>query len=137
MDDYIQHYGILGMHWGIRRSPEELGYTRKPSRRYRKQAKKEYKTAVKNRSLLSNKSLSDRINRVENENRLKRSTKENISPVKKEVDDFLKVNGKKVLGTVFVGASLYAAKKFVTKKFGKEAGEFVSRGKVPEANKKK
>lgn len=25
-DDYIEHHGILGMHWGIRRTPEQLGH---------------------------------------------------------------------------------------------------------------
>lgn len=31
MDDYIAHHGIKGMHWGIRRTPEQLGH--KPSRK--------------------------------------------------------------------------------------------------------
>ena len=25
-EDFIEHYGILGMHWGIRRTPEQLGH---------------------------------------------------------------------------------------------------------------
>lgn len=32
---YLMHHGIKGMHWGVRRSPEELGY-----RAYQKTAKK-------------------------------------------------------------------------------------------------
>lgn len=27
MDDYIAHYGIKGMRWGVRRTPEQLGHT--------------------------------------------------------------------------------------------------------------
>ena len=25
-DDYLEHHGIKGMHWGIRRTPEQLGH---------------------------------------------------------------------------------------------------------------
>ncbi len=37
MCDYIQHHGILGMRWGIRRTPEQLGHI---SRQDKKWAKK-------------------------------------------------------------------------------------------------
>lgn len=28
VDNYLEHFGIKGMHWGIRRTPEELGHKR-------------------------------------------------------------------------------------------------------------
>lgn len=150
MDDknYISHHGILGMRWGVRRTPEQLGYSskskskkisskeKKPSIGRQKRAlkrenryyKKISKLESKYRSGLSDSDLQDRINRIENEKRLKRVTKENYNPGRKAVQDFLGSNGKKILGTIVVGASLYAAKTFVSKKFGQEAGEFISYG---------
>lgn len=29
-DDYLMHYGIKGMHWGVRRTPEQLGHLKIP-----------------------------------------------------------------------------------------------------------
>lgn len=37
--DYLVHYGIKGMKWGIRRTPEQLGHLRNPKRAARKDAK--------------------------------------------------------------------------------------------------
>lgn len=36
MENYLVHHGIKGMHWGVRRSPEELGH-----RQLKKMAKKD------------------------------------------------------------------------------------------------
>ncbi len=39
IEDYLVHYGIKGMKWGVRRTPEQLGHLRNPERAARKDAK--------------------------------------------------------------------------------------------------
>lgn len=50
----LEHYGVKGMHWGVRRTPEQLGYKRKPKKKktrllakMRKSAKKKKQKAEK------------------------------------------------------------------------------------------
>ena len=41
--DFLMHYGIKGMHWGVRRTPEQLGHTKSPESLSSKMKKLKYK----------------------------------------------------------------------------------------------
>lgn len=101
-DDYLEHHGIKGMHWGIRRTPEQLGHRVSKARerfleysekaqtageagkkgklnRYSKKAEKTYKQEIK-----LNKQLEKALRKqVENDNEIVR---------KGDVDDVLKIS---------------------------------------------
>lgn len=65
MDNALKHYGILGMKWGIRRSPEELGHPR-GMRKKEKSTSSDYDKAHSKKpvSQMSNKELQDRLSRL-------------------------------------------------------------------------
>lgn len=77
MNEYLEHHGILGQKWGIRRTPEQLGH-----RAARKAAKKEAKAEAKRRkaeikksrssvsaSKLTDAELQQKIRRLQDEDR--------------------------------------------------------------------
>lgn len=87
---YLQHYGILGMHWGIRRTPEELGHR---TRRV------EYPRSRKKISQMSDSELQSKINRLQKESQYKQLTQR--SSVK---------TGKKIVGMILGAAAIEIAK---------------------------
>jgi len=132
-DGDISHYGIKGMKWGVRRTPEQLGHrTGRLSLRRKKPTHDELikstnaRKLYKNRSQLSDKELQDRINRISNERRLKdlaRTPKAREG--KKSVFDILNKSSDVMIGAVATGLGIYAAKKLVEQMIGPDAAQFI------------
>lgn len=70
-------------------------------------AVKRMKKAVKNRRLLSDVDLKNKIDRIKMERELKNLTADEISPGRKAVSEILSSSGKKVATTVLTGGTLY------------------------------
>ena len=119
MENELYHYGVLGMKWGVRRTPAQLAKSNgKVKRKSEDNAKKsDMKKAVKSRRTLSDADLKKRIERIKMEKQLKDLTAEEISPGKKFVSEVLSSSGKKVATALVTGAVLYGTKAASTKQF--------------------
>lgn len=107
--NYLEHHGILGMKWGVRRFENKDGsLTAAGKKRYSKKRERELKKDIKNRSTLSEKELDTKINRLRKENEFVRLANENLGAGKSEVHRVLKESGKQVLGRVATGVTIYA-----------------------------
>lgn len=82
-DGALRHYGIKGMKWGVRRTPEELGHKKSLKERLKRKKKAppshddlmkstNPKELYKYRSQLSDKELRARVNRINTERELKK-----------------------------------------------------------------
>lgn len=142
MDDIIYHHGILGMKWGIRRSPVQLlrarGKLKTQTDIYNENKKDQMRKDSKNRRNLSNEDIKKKIERLNLEKQLKDLTEENLSPGKKMVADILSSSGKKVatslVTSMVTGATVYAVRSAMTKEkmTMKDAADYIvpSRKKV-------
>ena len=117
---FLEHYGVKGMRWGVRRSDAQLSRAR-GRKEADKAIKKKRKQTAKNRRLMSEKDIDKAIERFQKEKKLKDLTDQDIAPGKTIAKRIMSDSGQKVLRTAVAGAGIYAVAKAVEIKFGKGA----------------
>lgn len=135
MSKELYHYGVLGMKWGRRRYQNKDGtLTAAGKARRNAQIKKERKSDSKNRRLLSDRELKQKIERLKLEKQLKELTAEDVSPGRTYASGIIKNAGSRVLTNAAAGGTAYAVKYYMTKKFNiSDAASYIA----PNPNKKK
>lgn len=87
----LMHYGILGMHWGIRRYQNENGHlTAAGKKRYKNEPSPDHYVLPDSKQpyQLSNQELKDRIARIELENKYTRLEEDMATPARKSFDKY-------------------------------------------------
>ena len=118
MSNELNHYGVKGMRWGVRRSEAQLSRGKRgknPSKD--KQRKASMRKDVRNRRIMSTSELKSKIERLKMQKQLKDLTEEELSPGKSFMKRVLSTSGQKVATAVVTGATLYAIKAAMTGEF--------------------
>lgn len=132
-NNYLQHHGVLGMKWGVRKS----SYNKNESDKMKNAAKKaKRKKDLKNRRILSEKELEKKINRLKMEKQLKDLTEADVKPGRTAVKKFISSTGGKVITAATVGGLTYAGKYYVSKQGNVNYSELANY-MFPNPNKKK
>lgn len=118
IDDFLVHYGVKGMKWGVRRGIVKSGRER-TSREDKVRAKR--KDARRRRQVLSDKDLDGLVKRLEQEKKLKTLLDDDLSPGRTVTKKLLANAGTKVVGTVLAGAGVWAVKTALDGGFAKGA----------------
>ena len=107
VEDFLAHYGVKGMRWGVKRGVVKSGKERTnkeiTTRNKRKDAKRR-------RQVLSDKDLDGLVKRLEQEKKLKNLLEEDLAPGRTATKKLLANAGTKVAATVLAGAGVWAAK---------------------------
>lgn len=107
IEDFLAHYGVKGMRWGVKRGVVKSGKER-TKKEDKVRAKR--KDAKRRRQVLSDKDLDGLVKRLEQEKKLKSLLDEDLSPGRTVTKKLLANAGTKVAGTVLAGAGVWAVK---------------------------
>jgi hypothetical protein len=105
MEDFLEHFGVKGMKWGVR----------KDSSSSRPTAKTRYKAAPKH---LTDAQLQERIKRMETEKRYNDLNKRTVGTGEKLASDIITNVGKNSMTMVGTAVAVFGMKQAIKKKFG-------------------
>lgn len=106
-DDFLEHYGVKGMKWGVKKGVVNARMAR-TNKEDKVRAKR--KDAKRRRQVLSDKDLDGLVKRLEQEKKLKSLLDEDLAPGRTATKKILANAGTKVAGTVLAGAGVWAVK---------------------------
>jgi hypothetical protein len=109
IDAYLEHYGVRGQKWGVRRTSSQLhgSNSSKGVTRFKEKPKH-----------LTDQELQDRIKRIETEKRYKDLNKRQVSTGEKHLMEVLTHVGKESAKKLGVYAVMYTSRKAIEKKMG-------------------
>jgi hypothetical protein len=107
VNEYLAHYGVPGMRWGVRRNPSQLARASRGRTRYREKGSK-----------LTDEELTTRIKRLETEKKYNELNKRQVGAGRKHVSEVLVKIGKNTVETTGTKASIYLTRKAIAKQFG-------------------
>ena len=107
VDDFLAHYGVKGMKWGVKR-----GVVNPRNQRTKKEVtvRNNRKDALKRRQVLSDKNLDQLVKRLEQEKKLKTLLDDDLAPGRTATKKLLANAGTKVAAGVLAGAGVWAVK---------------------------
>lgn len=110
VDDFLAHYGIKGMKWGVNRSKGSRPISKREQKQINKRA-----DAQKRRRVLSDKDLDGLVRRLEQEKKLKSLVDDDLRPGKTATQKLLGNVGTKVVGAVVTGLAAYGVQQALTR----------------------
>ena len=122
-EEFLAHYGVKGMKWGVRK--DRTGKRRTKDEK----ARSDRKALSEKRRTLDSSELDDLVKRLENEKKLKKLVDEDLTPGRVFARSVLETAGKRALPTMIAGATLYGVKTAIDNEFSsKDLADAVFRG---------